>query len=870
MGGPESLCEEGAPVTEKRKIVSSELPKQDKKGGSQRGLASVTRRLRSSSSNAKKNATSRVYPHQFDELSPDLAELKKAFAHPVTGVRTKTLTRKLTRKTYHHCFVGYDAVDWMLETVGGLDRRQAVNLGVRMWASGFFKHVGSKRPFSDGPNHFYFVVDDKNSKKRLSLKGSKGSKRRRARRESVADLVMGEEKPIQDALKPREGWLDVKQGDTWTKHWCLVTEMRQIKEKLESHAGQTASGSDDEVDEKWAGWGLAIFEELVDKSLLDFVEELTAAGTGVKIKARRHYLRNYGRCFAGSRAVDWCLANAKSSSRQEAILSMTTLLQKGLITHVDKEPVFKDSKHDYYKFNIPVGPGGGKDAEKEKKKEEKKEKKEKKKEEKERRKEREEMGGDYYPSDGGGGSAHYGDISAGAGGKVATCPIAILPLSDCLIKLEKSGNHVEIVLYRNDGNRIFLPGWKSPALGSGDSDSGNLSSSGRENRRSWRKGSAFDESASYFSIRIHRKDDTYVREWIFALEAAMLLGEIEKDGFTLDATVVSDEDDEEEDEDEAEDEEAGGAEAGEIEMIEEEGSDEVEEAGDQEEGEEAEKSDEGESMTEEESTEKQEELMDSTEKIVLQEMRREIEQQMAARKQQPAASQGKLTQADEVDYTTVSDGELLKFLRARRLVVADAMVLMKSSVPYRRRNNLYNIKISDVMQEVGGCMLQLVEGARDREGRVVLLVQPQNYTPAASPPLNVVRAVMYLLDKAQEDVEVQRKGFTVLVDGTGSKYSNFDPKMPRVLLDGIISRYPARIGYTIITNMPWFFRFVWAVIRPLLSEKLAQRFHIVTADKLVEFIPPDRLLPTYGGNLHYDHRAWIRKQHENEGLPYSG
>jgi hypothetical protein len=47
-----------------------------------------------------------VYPHQFDELSPDLAELKKAFAHPVTGVRTKTLTRKLTRKTYHHCFIG--------------------------------------------------------------------------------------------------------------------------------------------------------------------------------------------------------------------------------------------------------------------------------------------------------------------------------------------------------------------------------------------------------------------------------------------------------------------------------------------------------------------------------------------------------------------------------------------------------------------------------------------------------------------------------------------------------------------------------------------------------------------------------------------
>jgi hypothetical protein len=60
------------------------------------------------------------------------------------------------------------------------------------------------------------------------------------------------------------------------------------------------------------------------------------------------------------------------------------------------------------------------------------------------------------------------------------------------------------------------------------------------------------------------------------------------------------------------------------------------------------------------------------------------------------------------------------------------------------------------------------------------------------------------------------------------------------------------------------------VIRPLLSEKLAQRFHIVTADKLVDFIPPERLLPTYGGSLHYDHRAWIRDQHEREGLPFSG
>lgn len=101
----------------------------------------------------------------------------------------------------------------------------------------------------------------------------------------------------------------------------------------------------------WTGWGLSIFEELLDKSLVDFVEELTAAGTGIKvakevrlasvpyflvtmvppsqIKARRHYLKNYGRCFAGAKSVDWCMKNNKSPSRADAIVLMDTLLQKG-------------------------------------------------------------------------------------------------------------------------------------------------------------------------------------------------------------------------------------------------------------------------------------------------------------------------------------------------------------------------------------------------------------------------------------------------------------------------------------------------------------------------------------------------------------
>lgn len=304
----------------------------------------------------------------------------------------------------------------------------------------------------------------------------------------------------------------------------------------------------------------------------------------------------------------------------------------------------------------------------------------------------------------------------------------------------------------------------------------------------------------------------------------------------------------------------------------------------------------------------------------------------------------------------------------RRLVVADAITLMKSSVPYRRRNNMYNIKISDVLQvrscrkkrtlhrahscsllyscfsslgeqEVGGCMLQLVEGSRDKEGRVVLLVQPQNYTPAASPPLNVVRAVMYLLDKyvglpPAEALARSRAFFSQSPRGCRSaakglyrsggwhrlEVFQLRPQdaarsarrhhltIPRydALTQDIVCIYLTPIHPSLVqlasairssptcpgssascgpvrgphlsprrrtapasSHLSLSRVRARAVIRPLLSEKLAERFHIVTVDRVSEFIPRERLLPTYGGTLHYDHRAWIRLQHEREGVPFS-
>jgi len=148
----------------------------------------------------------------------------------------------------------------------------------------------------------------------------------------------------------------------------------------------------------------------------------------------------------------------------------------------------------------------------------------------------------------------------------STKPIAIVPLSDCLIKLDKSGHYLEIVLYRSNGQQIFLQNWK-PSEQQEHPPPPTLPV-GRESRRSWKKGGAFDEYATTFSIRLHRRDESYAREWILTLEAAILLGGAGQDNFSIDEAAVSEEEEEEEEEEKEEEEGEEIDESGE--MIEEE------------------------------------------------------------------------------------------------------------------------------------------------------------------------------------------------------------------------------------------------------------------------------------------------------------
>jgi len=88
-------------------------------------------------------------------VSSDLVDdLLPSMQDPVNGVPVKD--RRYHLKTYPQCFVGCEAVDWLVDDQN-ISRKKAVEVGQKMLAMGFFEHVTQDHEFKDEGLFYRFV-----------------------------------------------------------------------------------------------------------------------------------------------------------------------------------------------------------------------------------------------------------------------------------------------------------------------------------------------------------------------------------------------------------------------------------------------------------------------------------------------------------------------------------------------------------------------------------------------------------------------------------------------------------------------------------------------------------------------------------------
>jgi hypothetical protein len=117
----------------------------------------------------------------------------------------------------------------------------------------------------------------------------------------------------------------------------------------------------------------------------------------------------------------------------------------------------------------------------------------------------------------------------------------------------------------------------------------------------------------------------------------------------------------------------------------------------------------------------------------------------------------------------------------------------------------------------------------------------------------------YILAKSDNAAE---NGIAVVNQGSGITYSKFYPAIQKTLLESLQSVLPMRVAAMYMVDPPYLFKMLWGIVSGWLSEKLRERFFVLSSDNITKHFDKS-LLPTYlKGDLQYSpeqRAAWVEE-----------
>ncbi|KAG8513286.1 Alpha-tocopherol transfer protein-like [Galemys pyrenaicus] len=131
-------------------------------------------------------------------------------------------------------------------------------------------------------------------------------------------------------------------------------------------------------------------------------------------------------------------------------------------------------------------------------------------------------------------------------------------------------------------------------------------------------------------------------------------------------------------------------------------------------------------------------------------------------------------------------------------------------------------------------------------------VPGSRWAPSSYPITENIRAIYLTLEKLIQAEETQVNGIVILADYKGvslSKASHFGPFIAKKVIGILQDSFPIRIKAVHVVNEPRIFKGIFAIIKPFLKEKIANRFFLHGSDlnSLHTNLPRSILPKEYGG-----------------------
>ncbi|KAL8915554.1 MAG: hypothetical protein Q9171_000119 [Xanthocarpia ochracea] len=215
------------------------------------------------------------------------------------------------------------------------------------------------------------------------------------------------------------------------------------------------------------------------------------------------------------------------------------------------------------------------------------------------------------------------------------------------------------------------------------------------------------------------------------------------------------------------------------------------------------------------------------------------------------------------------DGLLLRFLRARKWDVHNALVMLIATMNWR----LQEVHVDDIMKkgeaqamkdtsnndatvrkEAQDFLAQLKLGksflhGTDKEGRPMCFVRVRLHRQGEQSETSLERYTVYTIETARLLLATHVDTAAIVFDMTGFSMANMDYGPVKFMIKCFEANYPESLGVVLVHKSPWIFQSIWNIIKGWLDPVVASKVHFTkNIDELEQFVEKSHIIKELGGD----------------------
>ncbi|GJP97187.1 CRAL/TRIO domain protein [Aspergillus niger] len=232
------------------------------------------------------------------------------------------------------------------------------------------------------------------------------------------------------------------------------------------------------------------------------------------------------------------------------------------------------------------------------------------------------------------------------------------------------------------------------------------------------------------------------------------------------------------------------------------------------------------------------------------------------------------------------DSLLLRFLRARKWDVKNALVMLISTLRWRlldvkldedimkngEQSALKKSQSSDPAEKKAGedFLLQMRMGKSflhgvDKLGRPICVVRVRLHKAADQETEALDRFTVYTIETARMMLAPPVETACVVFDMTDFSLANMDYHPVKYMIKCFEANYPECLGVVLIHKAPWIFSGIWNIIKGWLDPVVASKIQFTkNVQDLEKFIPKDRIMKELEGDENWAYKYVEPQPDENK------